>query len=294
MFKRVEKRRRKKEEEEELGLDDDMKEVLGMQDTDSDESDSGSDSEESDTWIEKAESEANEEEKMDGESSDGKDIELSVEDALEDPVYLASLELDTKACIVCPGKVLKHPKMIEVHKASGAHQRRLARFVELASHANPGDRALHVLQKDGTAKKADDKASRRSEKRKAKLAVIKAKREHIKQKKAEVKAKQKEKAAEAKATAAAVKESPDKAQVEEPAKKKRKLDQEEISKRTQHQPPPSPPRGDQKRKSEHKHKLSAEGHKRGKLIGKKDKRKLKGERKQKRHSRDDSVLKIID
>lgn len=124
MFKRVEKRRRKKEEEEELGLDDDMKEVLGMQDTDSDESDSDSDSEsakESDTGIEKAaeESEANEEENADGESSDGKDIELSVEDALEDPVYLVSLELDTKACIVCPGKVLKHPKMIEVHKASG-------------------------------------------------------------------------------------------------------------------------------------------------------------------------------
>jgi hypothetical protein len=118
MFKRVEKRRRKKEEEEELGLDDDMKEVLGVQDTDSDESDS--DSEESDTGIEKAgESDANEEENVDGESSDGKDIELSVEDALEDPVYLVSLELDTKACIVCPGKVLKHPKMIEVHKASG-------------------------------------------------------------------------------------------------------------------------------------------------------------------------------
>src|SRR3984885_6996696 len=76
MYKRVEKRRRKKEEEEELGLDDDMKEVLGMQDTDSDESDSDSDSEsakESDTGIEKAagESEANEEENADGESSDG-------------------------------------------------------------------------------------------------------------------------------------------------------------------------------------------------------------------------------
>jgi hypothetical protein len=114
--------------------------------------------------------------------------------------------------------------------------------------------------------------------------VIKAKREHIKQKKAMVKAKQKEKAAEAKAMGAAV---------EEPAKKKRKLDQEEISKRTQHQPP-SLPRGDQKRKSEHKHKLPAEGHERGKLAGKKNKPKPKGERKQKRHSRDDNVFKIID
>jgi hypothetical protein len=121
MFKRVEKRRRKKEEEEKLGLDDDMKEVLGMQDTDSDESDSDSDSEserEFDAGVEKASegSEGSEEEGADGESSTP---ELSVEDALEDPVYLVSLELDTKACIVCPGKVLKHPKMIEVHKASG-------------------------------------------------------------------------------------------------------------------------------------------------------------------------------
>ena len=107
-----------------------------------------------------------------------------------------------------------------------------------------------------------------------------------------MKAKQKEKAA--KATAAAIEESPDKAQVEEHTKKKRKLDQEVISKRTQHQPPPSLPRDGQKQKSEYKHILSAEGHKRGKLIGKKDKLRLKGERKQKYHDRDDSVLKIID
>ncbi|KAF7336834.1 hypothetical protein MVEN_02119500 [Mycena venus] len=38
MFKRVEKRRKRQEEEEELGLDEDAKEVLGLNDTDSDES----------------------------------------------------------------------------------------------------------------------------------------------------------------------------------------------------------------------------------------------------------------
>ena len=42
MFKRVEKRIRKKEKEEELGIDEDMKEMLGMHDTDSEESDSSS------------------------------------------------------------------------------------------------------------------------------------------------------------------------------------------------------------------------------------------------------------
>ena len=53
MFKRVEKRRLKKQEEEELGIDEDMKEILGMHDTDSeesasDESDSDDDEEEDD------------------------------------------------------------------------------------------------------------------------------------------------------------------------------------------------------------------------------------------------------
>jgi len=121
MFKRVEKRRRKKEEEEELGLDDDMKDVLGMQDTDSDESDSDSDSESlSDAGAEIGDEAA---QRSDGDDEDVEErvvnIKLSVGDALEDPVHLVSLELDTKGCIVCPGKVLKNPKMIEVHKASG-------------------------------------------------------------------------------------------------------------------------------------------------------------------------------
>jgi hypothetical protein len=42
MFKRVAKRVKRKEEEEALGLDEDMKEALGMHDTDSDESESDS------------------------------------------------------------------------------------------------------------------------------------------------------------------------------------------------------------------------------------------------------------
>ena len=37
MFKRVQKRQRKQEKEEELGLDSEIKEVLGLQDTDSEE-----------------------------------------------------------------------------------------------------------------------------------------------------------------------------------------------------------------------------------------------------------------
>jgi hypothetical protein len=143
MFKRVEKRRRKKEEEEELGLDEDMKEVLGMQDTDSDESDSDSDSDSErglDTGNEEGGSDAgdNEEEGAeissdegdeDAEENEAKTPELSVQDALDDPIYLMSLEPDIKACIVCPTKLLKHPKMIEVHKASNVCTSRLKLLV---------------------------------------------------------------------------------------------------------------------------------------------------------------------
>jgi hypothetical protein len=119
MFKRVEKRRRKKEEEEELGLDDDMKEVLGLQDTDSDESDSDSDSEQTSGIVDAVEDiEGSWEEGGEGEGRKAGNAEISIEDALADPVYLVSLEPDIKGCIVCPGKLLKHPKMIEVHKAS--------------------------------------------------------------------------------------------------------------------------------------------------------------------------------
>lgn len=136
MFKRVEKRRRRKEEEEELGLDDDMKEVLGVQDTDSDESESDSDSETDsekgsaigEQEVDREVDEEDEEEATGSEgdiSNDEGELEnpvITVEDALADPVYLVSLDPDVKACLVCPGKSLKHPKMIEVHKASAVRQ----------------------------------------------------------------------------------------------------------------------------------------------------------------------------
>lgn len=128
MFKRVEKRRRKKEEEDELGLDEDTKEVLGMQDTDSDESNSDSDSDSDSGGSDVGEDingNGDEEVENDAEGGDEEDDseaenpEITVQDALDDPVYLISLDPDVKACIVCPGKLLKHAKMIEVHRTSG-------------------------------------------------------------------------------------------------------------------------------------------------------------------------------
>ncbi|KAJ7126751.1 hypothetical protein C8R44DRAFT_830370 [Mycena epipterygia] len=148
MFKRVEKRRRKQEEEEELGLDDDMKEVLGINDTDSEESESDSDESESNAEDNAgdaaAEGEADGDEDDDDEddeesSEDGEEPPISVQEALRDPVYIVSIQPDVKACIVCPGKLIK---------SAEAHERRWRQFTAFAksSSAAPDSNAWDVLK----------------------------------------------------------------------------------------------------------------------------------------------------
>jgi hypothetical protein len=141
MFKRVEKRRRKKEEEEELGLDEEMKDVLGIQNTDSDESESDSDSDsESDgesegetgggenvvgmkRKLEESDVEDDEESEEEGEVSGKNDPSskpppISVQRALLDPLYNPSPDPNIRYCVVCPGKLLKNDRMARVHKNS--------------------------------------------------------------------------------------------------------------------------------------------------------------------------------
>ncbi|KAJ3559845.1 hypothetical protein NP233_g11166 [Leucocoprinus birnbaumii] len=136
MFKRVEKRLKRKQREDELGIDEEMKEVLGLNDTDSEESDSDDNSDE-----------ASDDGDFPG-GEDGEDIELEDDDenlgfdageelseaeedqderalitvleALKDPVFIVSLDPDVKECIVCPGKLLKGTTMVEKHKTSNA------------------------------------------------------------------------------------------------------------------------------------------------------------------------------
>ena len=136
MFKRVEKRRRRQEKEEELGLDEETKEVLGLHDTDSDESDTSSSSENEGSQAEEAPvsdgEEQDNDELVDGlgeaddcddeESNQDKLPEMSVTAAVADPVYLVSLDPETKACILCPGKLLKNATMADVHRASKVSQ----------------------------------------------------------------------------------------------------------------------------------------------------------------------------
>ncbi|TFK33206.1 hypothetical protein BDQ12DRAFT_715951 [Crucibulum laeve] len=217
MFKRVEKRRRKKEEEEDLGLDDDMKEVLGMNDTDSDESDSdNSDSasegeEEGESLVFEMEGEDGEDEEdedirdeEEGVENEGEDEEesdeeedpaISIQEALRDPVYLISIQPDVKACIVCPGKLLKGRDMTDLHRNSNSHKRRLKQFTKLAADAEPKESAWELLKRgseekpkqsltpSATSKRAEKKQKTR-EIRKARRAKANAKAKAKKEKEA--------------------------------------------------------------------------------------------------------------
>ena len=129
MFKRVEKRRKKKEEEEELGLDEDMKQVLGLHDTDSEESNSDSDDHQSpaddDDESEPFDLDGSNADISEGEGSvlDSEGDEkprITVQEALRDPLYIVSVQPLVKACLLCPGKLLKSTTMMELHRKSNA------------------------------------------------------------------------------------------------------------------------------------------------------------------------------
>lgn len=158
MFKRVEKRKRRQEEEEALGLDSEMKAILGVHDTDSDESQSSDGSEGEDSALQGTEEEDNDaaelgesytseededelandmtlsspsrallevgeedmEEDEDDEEDDlvGEEPPLTVSEALSDPFYAVTQPTDAWACIVCPGKLLKTMVFRDTHSSS--------------------------------------------------------------------------------------------------------------------------------------------------------------------------------
>jgi hypothetical protein len=109
MFKRVERKRKRKEEEEELGLDGDMKEIMGLNDTDSDESDDSDGGDIREDNDQEEEDTTSEDEHVDEDP-------ISVSEALKDPVYLISLNPTVYGCILCKGKLIKNTGMAAAHK----------------------------------------------------------------------------------------------------------------------------------------------------------------------------------
>ncbi|KAM5538436.1 hypothetical protein V8D89_007769 [Ganoderma adspersum] len=259
MFKRVERRIRKKEQEEKLGLDEETKEMLGLNaaDTDSDESDSSSGSEsnsedheqeqglgededededenandaEEDVMGQDEEDEEDSEAGSNDDEEDGDEAPMSVSEALKNPLWHVSLEPEVKACAACPGKLLKNPVMIEVHMKSGAHKRRFAKLREAAMNVDPETDVRDLMRAQRLAsqpeKPAQDRLSKRAEKKKAKLAAIKAKRTKQKVMKAKYRAKKeaKEKAvAESDATTSGSEDGTNLSPAKPPAAKKRKV-----------------------------------------------------------------------
>lgn len=119
MFKRVERKRKRREEEEELGLDQDTKEIMGLNDTDSDESDSGSEHEsaQSDNLDPDIGEDGDQEEDTASEDEGvDEDPPISVAEALKDPLYLISLDPTVHGCVLCKGKLIKNAGMATAHK----------------------------------------------------------------------------------------------------------------------------------------------------------------------------------
>ncbi|EPS96121.1 hypothetical protein FOMPIDRAFT_1062392 [Fomitopsis schrenkii] len=256
MFKRVAKRQRRQEQDEAMGLDAETKEVLGLHDTDSDESSSSSNSDsESEIGDDSAaedlgavdeegdEDEDAQEDGSDEDESGGTDDEsevsgdeappISIQAALNDPLYIISLEPDIRACITCPGKLLKNSTMCEVHRSSNAHVRRFKRFAELARQAEPETDVrevvvqLSVVPEKEKEKEASDGLSKRAAKRQAKQAKIKAKRAKQKTMKAKGVAWKKEKASKTQSPALASEsesEEEERPVITSPPMKKRKLE----------------------------------------------------------------------
>lgn len=206
MFKRIEKRIRKKEKEEELGLDEDTKEMLGMNDTDSDESSSSEDSSDEegkeirDDMDENASDEDDVSEMEEGveehtseSDPDSDDVDeeppMSLSEALQNPIYLVCELPEVKACVVCPGKLLKNPVMIDIHlksnvsalslrvsceyqpKASSraqAHSRRFSRLRETAMDVDADSDVRDLVRAQFAPpeeKRPEGKLSKRAEKK---------------------------------------------------------------------------------------------------------------------------------
>lgn len=92
---------------------------MGLNDTDSDESDSGSEHEsvQSDDLDADIGEDGDQEGGVasDDEGVDG-DPPISVAEALKDPIYLISLDPTVHGCVLCKGKFIKNAGMTTVHK----------------------------------------------------------------------------------------------------------------------------------------------------------------------------------
>ncbi|EED86027.1 predicted protein [Postia placenta Mad-698-R] len=214
-----------------LGLQDDSgSDDFLSSDSDTDDSDPEDPNEEEGGEEHLAAGESDEEDEVEDEvdESDADEPPVSLTEALKDPLYTISLEPEIKACVSCPGRLLKNPTMEEVHRSSNAHVRRYKKFRQAA-----GERSLDTDVRDilkeisaGPEKQNTDKLSKRAMKRtmqQKKQASVKSKRQKQKELKAKGIARKQEKAT-AKAESTPVSEP----STAEPQKKRKRDDGDSV------------------------------------------------------------------
>jgi len=137
MFKRIEKKLARKKEEEELGITEEIKEAIGLNDLDSSSDESEASSFSSSPKISsKRKRLLDDDDELDA-SSDGQGsgasggpedddddddyevgVQMTIEEALHNPLFIVSIQPDVRGCIVCPHKLLKNDAMVSVHTKS--------------------------------------------------------------------------------------------------------------------------------------------------------------------------------
>ena len=135
MFKRVEKKLAKNKKEEELGLSEEIKAAVGLIDDDSSSDETEASSSTSNPQVPSkrklllddepdASSDGDSEGQDSGTAGDPEDyedepgVQMSVEEAIHDPLYIISIQPDIRGCLVCPRKLLKNNTMASVHMKS--------------------------------------------------------------------------------------------------------------------------------------------------------------------------------
>jgi len=129
MFKRVEKKLARNKKEEELGFSQEIRAAVGLIDDDSSSDESEASSSTSNPQVPSnrnllldeqldTSSHGTSDDPEDYEDEPGPGVQMSVEEALHDPLYIISIQPDIRGCIVCPRKLLKNNTMASVHMKS--------------------------------------------------------------------------------------------------------------------------------------------------------------------------------
>ncbi|KAF9052455.1 hypothetical protein BDZ89DRAFT_1153835 [Hymenopellis radicata] len=175
MFKRVDRRLKRKAEQEELGIDSELKEALGIPETDSDESESDDDSDDGDDGQdENQDDDANDEDDPADEQSSSdeadEDVDMTVKQVLVNPLHPSPSNPDITKCFICPGKLLKNETMIQLHLKSKHHIRRVSQFSKSCKKCEdhgsdarqylPGRKEL--APREGLSKREEKKLARRA------------------------------------------------------------------------------------------------------------------------------------